>query len=146
MTRTFTVYQVRGKGSARTFWIKDKFGHPIKPVTTKHPKTRAYEALVQEAYLAEYRGQPPFDGPVNLRLEIYLPVPKSYSKKKRLECLSNSRGGLPTKKPDCSNVLKSIEDSMNGVGFVDDKQIVNVSIIKRYAENEKVTVEITEIE
>ncbi len=142
MKRTFTVYgKVRGKGSPRTFWIKDKFGKPIKPVTTKHPDTRSYESLIQEAYLAEHGGKPPFDCALFMFLDITVAVPKSYSNKKRLQCLSNQI--YPTKKPDNSNILKSIEDSISrGFAYTDDKMIIDHRIRKRYGEVEKMIVEI----
>jgi len=145
MTRTFTIFgKVKGKQSARTFWLKDKFGNPIKPVTTSHPDTRTYESLIQEAYLAVHRREAPFDCALELRLRIFLAVPKSWSKKKRELCLTG--GAYPTKTPDNSNVLKAVEDSLNGVAFIDDKQIVDHHITKRYGEVEKMIIEIIPME
>ena len=40
----------------------------------------------------------------------------------------------PTTKPDTSNMVKAIEDAMNGVAFVDDAQIVRLFATKLYAE------------
>lgn len=146
MTRTFTVFgKIKGKGLPITFWLKDKKGNPTRPITTKHPDTRSYESLIQEAYLAEHRKKPPFDCALSLSLDITMAVPKSYSKKKRAMCLSGEL--WPTKKPDNSNILKSIEDALSkGVAFIDDKLIVRHFIEKRYGEVEKMVVEISELE
>ena len=48
----------------------------------------------------------------------------------------------PTKKPDIDNVIKIILDALNKMAFRDDSQITKLEIEKRYAEEEKVLVEI----
>jgi Holliday junction resolvase RusA-like endonuclease len=58
-------------------------------------------------------------------------MPKSYSKKRIEACLNGSE--QPTKKPDASNILKSVEDGMNGVVYKDDSQIVNIHVTKVYS-------------
>ncbi|WP_460268332.1 RusA family crossover junction endodeoxyribonuclease [Clostridium sp. CTA-17] len=40
----------------------------------------------------------------------------------------------PTKKPDVDNIAKIILDSLNGVAYKDDSQIVDLRIIKSYTE------------
>lgn len=141
MSRIFRVLgKVQGKQSARTFWLKDKKGMPTKPITTTHPKTRTYESLIQESYLVAHADKQPYDCALELKLDIFLAVPKSYSKKRRIACIADME--LPTKKPDNSNVLKSIEDGLNGVAFVDDKQIIDHHITKRYAATEHIIVEL----
>ncbi|MDM0834524.1 RusA family crossover junction endodeoxyribonuclease [Clostridium perfringens] len=46
------------------------------------------------------------------------------------------RDGLekPTKKPDSDNIGKIILDSLNGVDYKGDSQIIEFSFIKRYTE------------
>ena len=39
---------------------------------------------------------------------------------------------LPTKKPDCDNILKVIFDSLNGLAYDDDVQVVSVTFQKVY--------------
>ena len=46
----------------------------------------------------------------------------------------------PTIKPDISNVQKAIEDALNGLAYVDDKQIVWVEASKGYSERPCVNV------
>ena len=99
-------------------------------------KTRRFETIFSDvAHGAMMRAgyMPTYDA-VRLRIVAYFPVPQSYSKKKRGECIA----GLikPTVKPDIDNVIKAALDAMNGVVYVDDKQVFEVIISKRYTERD----------
>jgi Holliday junction resolvase RusA-like endonuclease len=94
-------------------------------------KTRNYEALVKEAATEAMGSNEILETPVNLYLYIRAPIPKSLPKKRIEACLNGSE--KPIKKPDASNVLKSIEDAMNGVVYKDDSQIVNIHVAKVYS-------------
>ena len=94
-------------------------------------KTRTYESLIKEAATEAMGSSEPLETPVNLYLYIRAPIPKSYSKKKIADCLNGIE--KPIKKPDASNVLKSVEDAMNGVVYRDDCQIVNFHVSKVYS-------------
>ncbi len=74
---------------------------------------------------------PTYDA-VRLRIVAYFPVPQSYSKKKRGECIAGVI--KPTMKPDIDNVIKAALDAMNGVVFDDDKQVIELLVAKRYTE------------
>jgi Holliday junction resolvase RusA-like endonuclease len=45
-------------------------------------------------------------------------------------------------RPDCSNVLKGIEDSLNGIAWVDDTQVGRVVVEKSYSTEGRTTVRI----
>ena len=94
-------------------------------------KTRTYESLIKEAATEAMGSSEPLETPVNLYLYIRAPIPQSYSKKKVADCLNGLE--KPIKKPDASNVLKSVEDAMNGVVYRDDCQIVNFHVSKVYS-------------
>ena len=94
-------------------------------------KTRNYEALLKDAAIEAMGSSEPLETPVSLYLYIRVPIPKSFSKKKVQDCLNGSE--QPMKKPDSSNVLKSVEDAMNGVVYRDDCQIVNFHVTKVYS-------------
>jgi Holliday junction resolvase RusA-like endonuclease len=82
------------------------------------------------------------DTPIVAVIKICMPVPASYSKARRQACLDTRE--LPTKKPDWDNVAKAITDSLNGIVYVDDCQIVSVYITKRYSIEAGVDVTIRE--
>jgi Holliday junction resolvase RusA-like endonuclease len=94
-------------------------------------KTRTYETLIKDAAIEAMGSSEPLETPVSLYLYIRVPIPKSCTKK-RLEAIDNG-SEKPTKKPDASNILKSVEDGMNGVVYHDDSQIINIHVTKVYS-------------
>jgi Holliday junction resolvase RusA-like endonuclease len=93
-------------------------------------KTRNYETLIKAAAIEAMGASEPLETPINLYLYIRAPIPKSLCKKRLEACLKGLE--KPIKKPDASNVLKSVEDAMNGVVYKDDSQIVNIHVTKVY--------------
>lgn len=69
-----------------------------------------------------------------------LPIPKSYSKKKRSAMLSGEI--LPTVHKDRSNMLKFVEDVLQGIVFEDDCQIIDGRCCKRYGEDPQTLIRI----
>ena len=62
--------------------------------------------------------------PVALSLIVLHPIPKSWSKRQDAALAGTER---PTTKPDADNVAKAIADACNGVVWVDDAQVVELS-------------------
>ncbi|SET95101.1 Holliday junction resolvase RusA (prophage-encoded endonuclease) [Salinibacillus kushneri] len=83
-------------------------------------------------------------GPVSVSIKIYRQIPKCMSKK--LRKLSLDEIYRPTKKPDCSNIAKGIEDALNGVIYKDDSQIVELQVSKYYSEKPRVEITIKEMD
>ncbi|RUM87196.1 MAG: RusA family crossover junction endodeoxyribonuclease [Thermodesulfatator sp.] len=72
----------------------------------------------------------PISGPVALDLWFYLPIPKSFSRRKRLRALSGEL--RPTGRPDLDNLVKAVLDALLGVALEDDRQIVELRAAKLY--------------
>ncbi len=94
-------------------------------------KTRNYESSIKEAAIEAMGSSEALETPVTLYLYIRAPILKSLPKKRLEACLNGLE--KPIKKPDASNVLKSVEDAMNGVVYKDDSQIVNIHVTKVYS-------------
>ena len=116
-------------GKQRARYVKR--GNFVQAYTPE--KTRTYEALIKDAAKQAMGSSDPLETPVSLYLYIRVPIPKSCTKK-RLEAINNG-SEKPIKKPDASNILKSVEDGMNGVVYRDDSQIVNIHVSKVYCSN-----------
>lgn len=136
--------QVEAKASAGDYVNFTVPGEPVgkgrpraakrgKNITLYTPeKTANYENLVALAAQKAMLCKPLFKGALRMRLHIFTAPPQSWSQKKRAQALRGEI--LPTTKPDLDNVLKAVADACNNVVFVDDKQIVEVYVAKRYSE------------
>ena len=80
---------------------------------------------------------------LDVRVMAYYTIPKSISKKKRQAMLDHKV--RPTKKPDFDNIGKVICDSLNGIAYRDDAQIVDAQVRKFYSDTPRVVVIITDI-
>lgn len=104
--------------------------------------TIVYENLVKRCYQEQCGKR--LNGAIRMRIEVYYKIPKSYSKK-RVQAI---RDGLerPIKTPDIDNIEKIIYDSLNGIAYEDDKQIVDSSVKKFWTEEqERIEFELEEI-
>ena len=83
-------------------------------------------------------GRAPLEGPLSASMVVQLPVPASWSRKKRADALA----GIirPTSKPDADNYAKAALDAFNQIVFVDDSQVVDLSVRKIYAETPRLVV------
>ena len=127
-----------GKGRPRAFQTRGA-RRTIKMHTPE--KTRAYEQAIALAGKLAMQGREPLGGPVAMRLDIFMPIPASWSKAKREAALLSSV--MPISKPDASNVLKAVEDALNGIAYIDDSQIIDVWLRKRYSDEPRIEVIIT---
>jgi Holliday junction resolvase RusA-like endonuclease len=68
------------------------------------------------------------EDPLIMDVTFFIPIPKSYSKKKTEEI----RGEYSTARIDLDNLEKSVYDALNGVLYKDDSQIVMHTVCKRW--------------
>ncbi|MBR8074090.1 RusA family crossover junction endodeoxyribonuclease [Burkholderia cenocepacia] len=106
-------------------------------------KTERYENLVKMAASAAMRSAEPYAGPIRLVVHIGMPIPTSWSQKRQRAAAAGEIGA--TKKPDADNVVKALKDGMNGIAYVDDGQVVDLWVAKRYAVVPGVRVEVIEL-
>ncbi len=119
---------------------RPKFG---KGFTYTPKETVAYENYIKFSFQQKY-GQPNLKGQIKVDIKVYFDIPKSTSKRKRAEMLSNII--RPVKIPDCDNIAKIILDSLNGIAYKDDKQVVFLTVEKFYSDNPRVCLMLREIE
>lgn len=127
----------RAKARARTFY-NPKLGR-MQSITPEN--TVLYENLIKASFLSSC-DQKYFDKePLEMCITAYFSIPKSTTKKDRTLIATGKK--FPIKKPDADNIAKVICDALNGVAYGDDTQVVKLTIIKCYTNEEpKVSVEI----
>lgn len=132
---TFTVMETPiGKGRPRV----TRFG------TYTPPKTREYEAKIRKAYLdagLPVRATEDSKIPLMLSARFVFPIPKSVSKKKRIEMIDKHH----VNRPDTDNCLKAILDALNGVAFPDDSAVSLIYGEKKYGEYPHIDITIMEV-
>lgn len=138
MTGHITVHVVGdpvGKGRPR-------FTRSGRVYTPK--QTSAFEDLIAWHARAAMAGRTILGGPVKLMVRSGMPIPESWSGKKR----AAAKLGLiwPTSRPDIDNLLKIGADSLNGVVYRDDAQVVIVETAKVYADQPFMNIEVISLE
>ena len=133
-------FKIPGKAQAKQ---RPRMGRSGVVYTPK--ETLIYENYVKMCY-SDYANQfewLPYENQVRAEIDVLVAVPKSDSKTKKKAKIEGMI--RPAVKPDCDNLAKSILDSLNGLAYQDDKQVVELSIKKYYAENAEVRVRLTEV-
>ena len=108
-------------------------------------KTANYESYIKTLYRQKYGRRTSFkeDDELHLDIKAYYEIAKSTPKYlKEMMLIGVVK---PTKKPDVDNIIKIIADSLNGVAYKDDKQIVACSCQKFYASEPRVEIVISKL-
>ena len=112
-------------------------GHAVAYDPEKSRNYKAYVKLLATQAMKE-QGFEMIEGPCSLDILAFFEVPKSKSKKFKERALEGLE--RPTKKPDLSNIVKGIEDALNGLVYKDDSSIVYLSVGKYYSDVPRVEV------
>lgn len=115
------------QGSARAFVVN---GKPV--ITSSNRSLAAWRRLVSDA--AQNHAHM-IEGPVKLNVSFILPRPKSLPKKVQWNI----------KRPDLDKLIRSVGDSLTGIMWKDDSQVVTINATKSYAANAESTGVLIEI-
>lgn len=118
----------------------------MKSGITYTPKeTLLYEEkVIQAAKESKLLPQSPIENtPLKMIIWCYFSIPTSWSKKKQEQARTGKI--YPTSRPDIDNLGKIIMDALNGIAYVDDSQIVQLVINKKYSDEPMVEVLIDEM-
>lgn len=109
-------------------------------------RTQEYEERVKTSYIEKYGHIAVSEmQPLAVEMRFYVPIPKSWSKKKHKMAVVGKI--KPTTRPDIDNYIKAILDSLNnGIAYVDDSCVCDINASKRYSEKPRTVISITEIE
>jgi len=133
-------FTIPGEPKAKARPRMTKAGHTYTPKTTVD-----YENWIKCCYIESKNklGFKKSSEPIKAEITCYFPIPKSYSKVKKESALNGEI--RPCKKPDVDNLAKSILDALNNLAYDDDKQVVELEIVKFYSDEPRTEVFLTEI-
>lgn len=104
-------------------------------------EVRQYACKVRNSFESEYPNWRVDDkNPFKMEIDIFFKIPKGKSKTFKMRCLADEI--RPLKRPDIDNCGKNILDSLNGILYADDKQIIELTIRKHYAESDYVKISV----
>lgn len=122
-------------GSKRAFIVKTKDGGQRAVVTDANKNSKSWQHAVRTAAAEAYQG-PLLEGPIRLTVEFYRVRPKKhfYSTKANFGQLRHDAPQYPTSKPDCTKLLRGLEDALTQQVWRDDAQIVQQLVAKCWGE------------
>lgn len=138
------VGEPRGKGRPRTRVV----GEFATIFTDK--KTRDYENALKVEGVRAMAGKIPLDEPISVVIYAYMPIPSSWSAKKRAAAIAMEI--MPTTSPDLDNLTKMV-DGLNyhpprfkgdrekrPIVWKNDSQIVSMQAIKFYSDRPRLEI------
>ena len=105
-------------------------------------RTRDYEKFIRALALHEI-GAVLYEGPLAVRVIASYRIPQSWTKARQRAAEDGTC--QHTIKPDVDNACKSVLDALNGVFWIDDAQIVRLTVEKLYSRVPAVTVEVRQL-
>lgn len=129
-----------GKGRPRHRIVKPRKGPEFVQVYTPR-ETAQYEGIVRHHAKVAMQQRRLVEGPVDVAIIIRVRPPDSWPQWKRDAALRDLI--RPDSKPDSDNIKKAILDAMNQVVWVDDNQVTDAVVRKRYHTAPAVLVRVT---
>lgn len=131
------IDEVRGKGRPRATTIGGR------PHLYTDKKTAEYEEKIKNTFIDKYPDFSALKCCVKVSIDINQKVPSQTKKDLKRQMLSGDV--RVAKKPDIDNIVKSILDGLNGVAWIDDAQVTEISARKYWGITDRVTVTIETI-
>jgi Holliday junction resolvase RusA-like endonuclease len=107
-----------------------KRGHHYTPQRTVN-----FELTVAAEFRRQYPNHKPLTGPLGLSVDIQFAKPKTVAK-----------GYWHTSPGDTSNIVKAIEDGLNRVAWLDDRQVAKQDVEKHWGDCDRIIVSIWPLE
>src|SRR3954463_12990827 len=111
-------------------------------IVDANAKSKPWKLAVAVEAAGAMQGRELLRGPVGLAVVFTVRRPKGHYG------IHGVRAGAPAHpitRPDCTKLLRGLEDALTGVVWNDDAQVVEQSICKRYGEPEGATVAVFEL-
>jgi Holliday junction resolvase RusA-like endonuclease len=136
-------------GSKRAFALKKGGVYTGRvAISDDNPKARGWKDTVAACAVEACKNYATLlDCPIRLTVEFRLARPQfHFGTGRNAGILRESSPKYPTTRPDCTKMLRAVEDALTAVVWRDDSLIVDQVVTKRYAEKPGAWVEIEALE
>jgi Holliday junction resolvase RusA-like endonuclease len=116
---------------------RGKFAQGVSPDAMKDA-----QADVRFQAMRAMEGRELLQGQVTLYVGVYRTKGMPKSKVKRAQAEAGTL--RPTTRPDLDNMVKLVSDSLNGIVYRDDSQIVGLTAAKMWSETPRVEIQVQE--
>jgi Holliday junction resolvase RusA-like endonuclease len=146
----FTVYGKQEPAGSKSAYVRG--GHAN--VVDANKKAKPWKKLVRDTAELAMRGRLLYRGPLEVTFKFYRALNKGDVLADGVSLSASRRHDwYPATKPDLLKLARAIEDAMTGIIYLDDAQIVDEHLRKRFvtpgdmggAERERVVVTVREI-
>jgi Holliday junction resolvase RusA-like endonuclease len=151
---TFEVFaEPKSQGSTRVVPVRAKGGGyqmrpdgrpKLIPIHKDGGALRSWRAEVVAAFHAAYGQGPMLTGAVWLGVTFYRPRPKGHRNAKGQ--LSRKAPEYPITRPDTLKLVRGVEDALTGHAWLDDSQVVDHILRKRYGECYRTVVRVVSLD
>jgi Holliday junction resolvase RusA-like endonuclease len=142
---TFVVFELPGEPRAweraRARIARNREGQQFIQFYNGFEEMQMRNAMAWSAKAA-LRGKPPTDKPVALMVHAFMPIAASWTARQKIDARNGAK--LHTGTPDADNLGKIVGDALNGIAWIDDAQIVDLRVLKKYSDAPAVRVEVRE--
>ena len=125
------------------------YGKPLAKQRHRMSNGRMYnpqkkiEGKIKYLAWVQAMGEEPLTGPIAVHITAHFKRPKShYGTQKGVPYLKDTAPKHHTGKPDVDNIGKFYLDVLNGIVFVDDRQVCRMIVVKNWSETEGVFIDI----
>jgi Holliday junction resolvase RusA-like endonuclease len=137
---SFTVYGLAQPGGSKRGFIVN--GRAV--ITDANAKVKDWRTQVVNAAVdAKPMGAPLLDGPLCVTMRFYRPRPAGHYLANGCLSKTGRETTAPATRPDVLKLARAVEDSLSGILWRDDAQIVEEHLYKHYGEPARVEVQIT---
>lgn len=140
---TFWVPGLPRPGGSKRAFLNLKTGRPI--ITEDCKGSKDWRTAVRFA-AAEVFGEPLF-GPLMVEFLFWLPRPRGhYGSGKNADVVRESAPRYPAFRPDVTKLVRSTEDALKAVAWMDDSQVVIQRASKEYGKKPGALITVTRLQ
>lgn len=122
--------------------VKAALGGLRANVVDANSKSSGWKQAVAWHAVEQFKGSP-LTGPLDVEVMFVMPRLKShYGSGRNSALLKDSADLYPAVRPDTTKLWRGVEDALTGIVWIDDGQVVNQAIQKRYGDHPRVEIRV----